>query len=498
MIRRASDHRPDIAIDFGYVLLAPVLVLAAFLRFWRIDSMFHFMGDEGRESMAEWNLIHGKLPLLGPSLSIGRTLHLGPFFYYLEAIPIWLSNGSPVGPTILVGLFGVATPIVLFLYLRRCCGSVPAAAAALVMAASFLMVEYSRRPWNPTVTPFFTLMFLWSLVSWKRGNPAWLLVTSASLACLLQLQPVNLFLVPVAVIFVIWARPGRPSAAVICGAVIAFVVISSPLLIYDGGHNLSNLRGWLAVLTHGKSNAPPRNASSLKLLFNLFYRAFGLPIVALTAVITVAVVLAGLLRSLFDGPDGETVWETRLAIILLIVAAIGLEVYRKQVFEQYMVCLFVVPFILLAALLWLLGKHPVGAVAGVVLVAALVGVGARESWTYSFVTPKVTVADASITHNDLQRDDTYGHVMKVDRILVSWANGRQFQIQMASYLNYPAAYEYVLRRDGHTPSGKAKLTFLLVEPAGWPKHDWPQADRRLAAKATRSKTIGLTKLYEVP
>ncbi|HZT96109.1 MAG TPA: hypothetical protein VFB34_04645 [Chloroflexota bacterium] len=498
MIRRFSDRRPASNFDLGYALLVLVVALGSVLRFWMIGTDFHFMGDEGRESAAEWSLIHGKLPLLGPSLSIGHTLHLGPLFYYLEAIPMWLSNGSPVGPTILVGIFGVAATVMLFLYLKAPLGSLPAGGAALVMAASFLMVEYSRRPWNPTITPFFTLALLWALVSWKRGRTESILVVAASLACLVQLQPVNLFVIPVALVFILWARPPRPSAALLCGAVIIFVVISSPLLIYDGTHNLANLKAWLAVLIHGKSNAPSRGASSLKLLFNLFYRALSVPNVPLTVVLTVCLGAAGLAVSGLRSLSGEANWEVRLAMLLLVVAAVGFEIYRKQVFEQYMVCLFVIPFVLLGALLWLVGRYRAGKAVGVILVAALVVVGTRQTWTYSFVTPKSTVADAAITRNDLQPDDTYGHVLRVDRKIVSRSKGRPFELRMASYLNYPAGYHYVLSRLGHPPVSKAGTVFLIVEPGSWPRRKWPKATQKVVARADRFQTIGLIKLYEIP
>jgi 4-amino-4-deoxy-L-arabinose transferase-like glycosyltransferase len=490
-----SDSRPAIGIDLTYVLVFLIVVMAAFLRFWRIDGMFHFMGDEGTQTQATWNLIHGHLPLLGPSLSIG-SMHLGPLFYYIEALPLALSGGSPVGPTVMVGLFGVAAVVVLFFYLRERLGSYPAAGAAAAMGASFLMVEYSRRPWNPTPTPFFTLVLFWSLILWKRRSSKWSILTSVTLACLLQLQPVNIFLVPLVIVFIVWARPPMPGWITLGIAALVFVFISSPLIAYDLTHQFSNTRAWISALVGGKSHAARRQASSLKLLFNLFNRAYGLPWLPVTTVLTAAVLIAAIGASFMKRAEEDTNWEVRLPLLLLIIGAIGLQVYHKEVFEQYMVCLFVIPFIFLGAMLSYLMRSRPGQIAAALLVLALVGIGVRNSWTYSFVTPKITVPDAAVTRNDLQDDDTYAHVLKVDNTIVGWAGGRPFSLKMASYLNSPQGYSYVLARQGRPP-GRSRLTYLLVEPWNWPYSLWPnKASLPNPARAKRSARLGVARLYE--
>jgi 4-amino-4-deoxy-L-arabinose transferase-like glycosyltransferase len=458
--------------------------------------MFHFMGDEGTQSAAEWNLIHGHLPLLGPSLSIGN-MHLGPFFYYLMAVPLWLAGGSPVGPTVTVGLFGVGTVALLFLYLRAPLGDWPALGASAVMAVSFLMVEYSRRPWNPTPTPFFTLLFLWSLVLWKRQSDRYAILTAGSLAVLLQLQPVNVFLVLLFAVFLIAARPARPGWAVIGIACLVFLVISSPLIIYDLSHHLANTRAWLDVVIGGKSHAAGRSASSPRLLFNLFNRAFEPRIVAVGILIAVVISLAAVYVAFIDNDAIGANWEVLLPLILLGIAAIGFEIYRKEVFEQYMICLFVIPFIFLATFLRLLWADQRIRVLAVIVVLGLVAVGVRDTWTYSFVDPQVTAADAAVTSHDLQPDDVFSHVQAVDRTIERWAAARPFGLTMTSYLNSAAGYEYVLARDGYALRSAASLQYLLIEPASWPRKDWNAPGAvRLASSAARTQTIGIIRLYQ--
>lgn len=498
MDRYVSDTRPTVGVGGIYPLLAGVLILGGFLRFWRIDGMFHFMGDEGTQTSVEWKLVHGHLPLLGPSLSIGGgSMHLGPLFYYLMALPLALTGGSPAGPTIAVGVFGLASIALLFLYLRGPLGDYPALAASAVMATSFLMVEYSRRPWNPTLTPFFTLLFLWALVLWKRRSASWLVLAAGSLAALLQLQPVNVFLVALLAVFILLARPQRPSRLVLATAVALFVLISSPLIIFDLSHNLANSRAWFDALLGGKSHAAARTASSPQLLFNLFNRAFEPRVIALSVVLALATVLAGVYIALVNPDGGDTNWEVLLALLLLVIAAVGFEVYRKEVFEQYMVCLFVIPFILLGALIRLLWNNARARIIAAAVVIGLVAIGVRDTWTYSFVTPQITVPDAGVTTHDLRLDDTYAHVREVDRTIQRWAQGRRFAMRMYSPFNVDTGYTYVLARNGIIVLPRASLTYVLVEPSNWPRRLWPNGAFGSGEPPNRAQTVGIVRLYEL-
>ena len=497
MAEAQSDRRPSSPISWTWVGLLVVLTLAAFLRFWEIGTNFHFMGDEGQQAQIEWQLIHGHLPLLGPSLSIG-LMHLGPFFYYLAAIPLWIADGSPVGPTVMVGIFGVGAVLLLFLYLRFPLGDWPALGASAVMAASFLMVEYSRRPWNPTPTPFFTLLFLWSLVLWKRHSSRYVVMTSGSLAILLQLQPVNVFLVGLLVIFVIISKPARPSVTFLALAAALFVAISSPLIIYDLTHSFGNTQAWInGLLGRGKHVPSGPHSSSPRVLFDLFNRAFEPRALVVSILIAIAITIAALRVSFFDHDAVGANWEVLLALILLVIAAVGFEVYRKEVFEQYLVCLFPVPFIFLASFLRLLWKGRWPRVAAVIVTAALVAVGIRDVVQYTFLTPVVTAASAGATTHDLQPDDLYGHVVAVDRYIESQVGSRPFSLFLTSPFNAVYGYRYVLARAGHPPSNHGPA-ILIVEPPTFPVDQWTPALQPLARKATSSKTIGLAKVLEVP
>src|SRR6185312_9145874 len=89
-------------------LIFGILLLAAFLRLYKIADYLTFLGDEGRDALVVYNILHGHLTLLGPTSSVGGFF-LGPIYYYIMAPAMFLSGYSPVGPAAMIALFGVLT-----------------------------------------------------------------------------------------------------------------------------------------------------------------------------------------------------------------------------------------------------------------------------------------------------------------------------------------------------------------------------------------------------
>src|SRR5260221_14263987 len=85
-----------------------ILLLAAFLRLYKIGDYMTFLGDEGRDALVVYNILHGHLTLLGPTASVGGFF-LGPIYYYFMAPAMFFAGYSPVGPAVMIAIFGVIT-----------------------------------------------------------------------------------------------------------------------------------------------------------------------------------------------------------------------------------------------------------------------------------------------------------------------------------------------------------------------------------------------------
>jgi len=144
-------------------LLVVILGLASFARLYRISEYMTFLGDEGRDVLVVKRMIvDGKLTLLGPTASVGGFF-LGPVYYYLMAPFLFLYGLDPVGPAVMVGLFGVATVFLVYKTGRDFFDSQVGLVAAFFYAISPLIITYSRASWNPNLMPFFSLLIIYLL-----------------------------------------------------------------------------------------------------------------------------------------------------------------------------------------------------------------------------------------------------------------------------------------------------------------------------------------------
>src|SRR3990167_9543740 len=129
-------------------LVVLIVLIALYLRLYNISHYMIFLGDEGRDALTSYSILHGDLTLLGPTASVGGFF-LGPIYYYLMAPFLWLFNYDPVGPAIMVALFGIATVWLVYKIGKEFFGSSVGLIASGLYAISPLVITYSRSSWNP-------------------------------------------------------------------------------------------------------------------------------------------------------------------------------------------------------------------------------------------------------------------------------------------------------------------------------------------------------------
>src|SRR5438270_13501668 len=143
-------------------VLLLILLIAAFLRLYNISNLMTFLGDEGRDVLIVYNILHGHLTLLGPTSSVGGFF-LGPIYYYFMAPFLFLFNYNPVGPAVMVALFGILTIWFVYKIGKEFFNTTVGLISAFLYAVSPLVIAYSRSSWNPNLMPFFTMLSLYVL-----------------------------------------------------------------------------------------------------------------------------------------------------------------------------------------------------------------------------------------------------------------------------------------------------------------------------------------------
>jgi len=118
------------------------------------------------------------------------------------SVALLLSRFNPVSGGYLTVIFGVMTTYLMFMLGKEMFSQRAGLIAALLYASSPLIVTFDRMPFDPSPIPFFTVLYLFSLVKWVKGNVNYFPVVLLLLAILYNLELATFTLVfPFALIF---------------------------------------------------------------------------------------------------------------------------------------------------------------------------------------------------------------------------------------------------------------------------------------------------------
>ena len=336
------------------ILVGLIIVIALFLRLYRINEYMTFLGDEGRDVRIVRDLLRGNLVFIGPQTSIGN-MYLGPLYYYLIAPSLFLSRLNPVGPAIFNALLGTLTVFLTYLFGKNWFGKQAGLLAALLFAVSPVAIIYSRSSWNPNPMPLFALISIWGIGEvWQKKSFKWLPWVGVAFALALQMHYLGLLLFPV--IFLLWFftyqknKGDKTTTAVFfkktLWGVILFLVLMSPLLLFDIKHQGQNLGAFRAFFADRQTTInlnPARSdrylpavqsvVSELLLGRELSY--------SIQAALIIFVISLWALYALSRHRNA-----LKLTLVWIFFGILGLGIYKQHVYAHYFGFLFPAVYIL--------------------------------------------------------------------------------------------------------------------------------------------------------
>ena len=355
------------------IILGLILLIGAVMRLYRISEYMTFLGDEGRDVIVVRRLLTDFDPILvGPGTSIGN-MYLGPLYYYLMAPALLLANFSPVGPAVMIALLGVATIFFVWFVAREWFGKGAAFIGALLYAISSIVIIYSRSSWNPNVMPFFSLLTIYSVWQfWEKQKYTWLIVTSISMAFVLQSHYLGLLLIPVIIVF--WLityhrliknkenkRQGlRIFISYSLSSAILFLVLMSPLVIFDARHEWRNFAAIKTFFTQRQSTVSARPWNAIPKLWPLTQKVVtrlvlgtkevgGGVATKIFVIFVTGAVLVAFIKIKFekDSTERRRLKAYSLLITWMIFGLVGLGLYKQEIYDHYFGFFFTAPFLLI-------------------------------------------------------------------------------------------------------------------------------------------------------
>lgn len=155
---------------YELIILASFVLIAIILRFSNILTLNFFTYDQARDALfVKRMIIDGEFRLLGTQTSL-PGMYLPPFYYYTLIPILWLSRLNPVGIDIYSALIGVATVPLIWFVANKIFGKPAGIFSAGLFAVSPLVVELTRRAWNPNTLPFFILIAFYFLYLYYKNH----------------------------------------------------------------------------------------------------------------------------------------------------------------------------------------------------------------------------------------------------------------------------------------------------------------------------------------
>lgn len=421
-----------------FFLIAIILLLAAFLRFYKIREYVVFLGDEGRDALVVKRMIvDHDFTLLGPTASVGG-FYLGPIYYYFMIPFLWLASFDPVGPAIMVALLGVISVGLLYWFMRKWTNPISATLATLLYATAPGVVRFSRSSWNPNIMPFFALLSIFALASaFSEKKKLWLFIAGASYGVAIQSHYLGLILGPILALatLTIYDRNQWLKSALV--GITGFITGASMFLAFEVRHGFPNTRTIFEFVTRGGNTTGPISWNLAWLFLEMLRRTFESVFFEQNFWIK-TISLLGLVGFLFylsrekkkkkglsAGLKVTTVW--------FIIGLFGIGLYKGQLYPHYFGFLFPLPFILLGTSIGMLFKKRTG---------KIIGLAVTIGFLYLNLTNLPIWGKGSNLIN--QTKDVAQEIIKVT------AN-KPFNFALLSMGNSDHAYRYFLEISGHKP-----------------------------------------------
>lgn len=424
-----------------------------------------FLGDEGRDVLVVYNILHGHFTLLGPTASVGGFF-LGPIYYYFMTPFLWLFNYNPVGPAVMVALFGIATVWLTYFVGSKFFDTKAGLIAAALYAVPPLVVAYSRSSWNPNPMPFFVLLLLYLVYKAVEKN-AWKFFVGSGilLGIAMQLHYLSTFVAFIVFSYILcatlydifvkkspWTKIVYKTVLGYMQYLIGFAIGWSPFLLFEFRHGFNNIRSIINFVLFSKETGAGEGFQTI--VGDVFFRIFGRLLtnfpppenVNIHTHLNLAIwyygtVALGILCCLFFVyllvKNVQKRGKFLQYLLLLLWLGIGILLfgfYKKQIYDYYFSFLFPLPFLIVGGLIaWSWGRN---------LFVKTIGIGL---FLFLFLINLQGVPFQYPANRQLQQ------VAAISKVVFDQAGGKPFNFALITGGNSDHAYRYFLTIWGNPP-----------------------------------------------
>jgi len=417
-------------------LIITILLIGAYLRLNKIEDYMTFLGDEGRDVLVVKRMIvDHKFTLLGPTASVGGFF-LGPIYYYFMLPFLWAFNLNPVGPAIMVALFGIATIYLVFIVGKKLFDLKTAFIASSLYAISPYIIAYSRSSWNPNIIPFFSLLIIyltWIAVVKEKWNMLfWVGILTG---IIFQLHYLASFLTIGIIIYIlIYGKEKRIKEYAL--GILGFIIGFSPFLLFEVRHGFPNTKTLSKFLFQGKEVGLVGAGFFITIsdvTFRLWHRLVTNNNLILTYII-LSISLIVFFITWYKKRKNISSFKTHLLIFIWgFISIILFGFYKKGIYDYYFGIMYVLPFLLVGNALSYISKNIFGKIIAIIIFITLIYVN-WEGRPFRFPANR-------------QLNQT----KEIANFVLSKTEGKPFNFALITDRNSDHAYRYFFEISGNKP-----------------------------------------------
>lgn len=419
----------------NYLIIA-ILVVATFLRLYRISDYMEFLGDQGRDVVIVRDFLkHGNLFFIGPQTSIGN-MYLGPFYYYFIAPSLLFSLFSPIGPAIFIALLSVLTTFLIFKITAKYFDTKTGLIATFLFAISPVVIKYSNFSWNPNIMPFFALLFIYFIDQKK-----YIYASLAFIMCLNSHYLALVLLIPAAYILLLDYKKFKYKNFIF--PILIFLLSLIPQLLFDIKHDGQNFKALTTFFTKRETTISVLPYKAIPLLPAMYNQVTTRLLAGkndTAGMVVSAIFFALILYSLFKIKNRFFY----ICFVWFFSGLVSLALYKQHIYDHYFAFIYPAIFILLAITVTKLNKY---------LITIFV----------------IGLTSLSLYSNQFQWEPPkqLKTTQQIDQSIIDKSNGLPFNFALLAKMNYDPGYLYYLTENQNYFHLRDKITeqlFIVCEP----------------------------------
>lgn len=459
-----------IRINKTNVLLILVLIVGTFLRFYDIEKLMPFIGDQGWFYLSARDMvINGQIPLVGIPSS-HPWLHQGPLWTYMLAGVFWLFGFNPLNGAYLTITLGIFSILLVYIIGSEMFSRRIGIISAIFYATSPLVIIHSRTPYHTSPIPLITLLFIFSLYKWIKGNDNFFPLSIFFLAILYNLElatAILWFILLMILWYGLWKKGEWVkklfNKKILIYSSVAFLIPMIPILIYDFNHNFPQTLKFIVWIgyrilkffgfpsIHGEINSI--NFNSMLMFSFHFYKHLIFAASGIIAFVILVFSFGALFINLYYQLKKNICRPGFILLLLWILISILGYFMNKTSSEAYLPILFPALIYLIAFSFDKIMKKKKFFIPAVLLVVF-----------FSFINSYFIISEEYVTNNRLNFTKRISVAKEIitkskgrDYNLVGTGNGSQFE-------SFTMNYEYLTWWLGHSPKkSPQKLKYLIQE-----------------------------------